>query len=458
MGTSLVLFLQAGLLIWVFVTVVWLYSLTIRDASVMDVFWGPGFITVSMLYVIGVEGVTVREGLVLALVMVWGTRLALHIGVRNHGQPEDARYKEWRRTGGVSWWWKSYIKVFLLQGVVMWMVSLALLYPLTMPHPVGLNILDWLGLALWITGFLFQAISDYQLVKFKRDSANSGALYTGGLWSHSRHPNYFGESLIWWGLAMFALASGAWAGMIAPLLMTFLLLKVSGVTLLEKTMAVKKPGMDKYRDSTPAFVPWKLVSGRWRMPLFLLITVPCAILAGLQILYGAPPDNIKELLVRNIELEKFAGNWFVVAGKTTYLEREAVNAVESYRLLPDGSVGIEYTFRRGSAVGEPVAMSGIGKPQLGTGNAYWTVQFAGPLKFSYFVVDLAEDYSYAVVASSGGGHLWILSRVSALKPAQYQRIMLRLAELSYDTDSIRQLPQQWDESGQSTPPAGRPIA
>jgi steroid 5-alpha reductase family enzyme len=250
-------FSAAGMLIFVYVSVLWIYSLVRRDASVIDIFWGPGFVLAALMYAFTAEGYIVRKTIVLALVTVWGLRLALHIGARNLGQPEDHRYQEWRKTGGTSWWWQSYFKVFLLQALILWLVSLPLLSAQWQLQPARLTVLDWSGLALWSVGFFFEAVGDYQLARFKRKPENKGKLLTSGLWAYTRHPNYFGESLIWWGFFLFAAACGQWLTILSPLLITFLLLKVSGVALLEKSMVKTKPGYEQYSSQTNAFLPWK---------------------------------------------------------------------------------------------------------------------------------------------------------------------------------------------------------
>jgi steroid 5-alpha reductase family enzyme len=246
----------AALIIFLFVSAVWILSLIKKDAGIMDIFWGIGFIATSTLYAILGEGYAPRKILVLILVLAWGLRLSIHIAVRNHGQPEDARYREWRKKGGPAWWWKSYLKVFLLQGLVMLIVSLPLLFSFLEPRPGRFTLLDGIGLLLWLTGFFFEAVGDWQLLKFKRDPASAGKILTRGLWAYTRHPNYFGETLVWWGFFLIALSTGRWAALVSPVLMTFLLLKVSGVTLLEKTMAGGRPGYQDYIRRTSAFIPW----------------------------------------------------------------------------------------------------------------------------------------------------------------------------------------------------------
>ena len=236
-------------------TALWLVSLLLRDASIVDIFWGSGFILVGAYYAMTVSGAPSLRGLlVLGLVTVWALRLALHIGFRNAGAGEDFRYRKWREEAGASFWWISLLKVFLLQAVVLWIVS----SPLLLAQLGGwdsVSMLDVLGIALWVFGFLFETVADWQLQRFKKDPASSGQVMRSGLWSVSRHPNYFGEAVLWWGLALLAVPSGGWLSFVGPLMITFLLLKVSGVAMLDTAMVKRRPGYANYIATTPAFLP-----------------------------------------------------------------------------------------------------------------------------------------------------------------------------------------------------------
>ncbi len=249
------LFGYAGLSILVYVTLVWLLSLRIKDAGIMDVFWGIGFIIVSTLYFFLGEGYDPRKLLMLSIVLLWGTRLALHIGIRNHGRPEDARYLAWREQNGKAWWWKSFFKVFLLQGVVMWVLTLPFLAVHHSISPRSPQLFDWIGVGLFTFGFIYETVADWQLQQFKLRPENKGKLYTGGLWGLSRHPNYFGEAVLWWGFGFIAFSTGAWWVLLSPLLMTILLLRVSGVSMLDRLMKATKPGYEDYMRTTSAFIP-----------------------------------------------------------------------------------------------------------------------------------------------------------------------------------------------------------
>jgi steroid 5-alpha reductase family enzyme len=236
-------------------TALWLVSLLLRDASIVDIFWGPGFILVGAFYAITISGAPSPRGiLVFGLVTIWGLRLALHIGIRNAGAGEDFRYRKWRDEAGTSFWWISLFKVFLLQALVLWIVSSPLLLA-QLGNGESVTILDVLGVALWGFGFLFEAVADWQLQRFKKNPATSGNVMRSGLWSVSRHPNYFGEAVLWWGLALLALPGGGWLSFLGPLMITFLLLKVSGVSMLDTAMVERRPNYADYIATTPAFVP-----------------------------------------------------------------------------------------------------------------------------------------------------------------------------------------------------------
>ena len=250
------LFLLTGGVILIMMTFLWLLSLRLKNASIVDIFWGIGFIVITLLaFALTPQGYLPRKLLIGTLVTLWGIRLAIHIGLRNLGKPEDFRYAKWRAEHGAHWWWISFLQVFLLQGFLMWMISAPILAAMTSGFPAILTPLDWLGTLLWAFGLLFESIGDAQLTAFKANLAHKGKLFTGGLWKHTRHPNYFGEALVWWSFYLIALAAGRWWTIFSPILMTYLLLKVSGVAMLERTMQ-QRPGFEEYRRRTRSFFPW----------------------------------------------------------------------------------------------------------------------------------------------------------------------------------------------------------
>jgi steroid 5-alpha reductase family enzyme len=190
------------------------------------------------------------------LVSAWGIRLSAYILWRNWRRGEDYRYRAWREQAGAAWWWRSYVKVFLLQGAVMWVVAAPVVAALSRPAQAPLGWIDLLAVAVWAVGFGFESLGDVQLARFKASPANKGRLMTGGVWRYTRHPNYFGDSTVWWGHYLLAVASGAWWSVFSPALMTYLLLRVSGVSMLERALRDSKPGYRAYIESTSAFFPW----------------------------------------------------------------------------------------------------------------------------------------------------------------------------------------------------------
>jgi len=238
-------------------TMVWLLSLKLRDASVVDVFWGLGIVLITWLTVVQANGFEGRRLLLAGLVTVWGLRLALHILWRRRGHGEDRRYAAMRATRGAAFWWQSLFTIFLLQGFLQWLISLGVQLGIAAATPPRWTAWDLAGAALWTAGFLFETVGDAQLARFKRDPANRGQVMDRGLWRYTRHPNYFGEAVMWWGLFLIVLPTpyGPWT-VLCPTLMTFFLLRVSGVILLEQDLIARRSGYREYIARTSAFVPW----------------------------------------------------------------------------------------------------------------------------------------------------------------------------------------------------------
>jgi len=237
-------------------TLLWLYSLRIKNSSIVDIFWGTGFVIINYVYfALSAGGYFPRQMLLSTLVAIWGLRLSTYIFQRNFGKPEDFRYRKWREEAGGNWWWQSLFRVFLLQGVLLWIISVPLLAAEYSLLPDHLTIFDYLGVILWLVGFFFESVGDYQLSRFKSKSANRGKILDSGVWRYTRHPNYFGDAAQWWGYFLIAASAGGWWTVFSPLLMTILLLRVSGVTLLEKTLT-NRPGYQEYIERTSAFIPW----------------------------------------------------------------------------------------------------------------------------------------------------------------------------------------------------------
>jgi steroid 5-alpha reductase family enzyme len=236
-------------------TLVWLASLVMRDASIIDVFWGLGFVVVAWIYLAARETRTLRGDLVVGLVTLWGLRLSLHIVWRGRGKGEDYRYREMRERNPGAFPFQSLVSVFWLQAVLLWAISAPLFQAQRGSGPAGLAPLDVLGLVLFALGFVFEAGGDWQLARFKRDPDNAGQVMDRGLWRHTRHPNYFGDFCVWWGFYLVALSAGAWWSIVGPLIMSFLLLRFSGVRLLERDIGERRPAYAEYVRRTNAFFP-----------------------------------------------------------------------------------------------------------------------------------------------------------------------------------------------------------
>lgn len=244
-----------ALVIWAYVSLVWIISVYLKNASIVDIFWGMGYVLIAGVYYALGDGYSGRKVLITVLVALWGLRLSLHIAARNLGKGEDYRYQNFRQKYGPErYWWFSYFQVFLLQGVLLVLISAPLLAAQQF-GPDSFTVLDLLGALVWAVGFYFEAVGDWQLAQFKRNRANEGKVMDRGLWAWTRHPNYFGDATVWWGFYLIAVSSG-WGilTIFGPALMNFLLVYVSGVAMLERHMR-QKPKYDDYIKRTSAFFP-----------------------------------------------------------------------------------------------------------------------------------------------------------------------------------------------------------
>jgi steroid 5-alpha reductase family enzyme len=235
-------------------TAVWLVSLVRKDVSVVDMFWGVMIAASGWIYALTAPHLGPRTALVLLLASLWALRLSGHIAWRNWGHGEDRRYQAIRLRNQPYFEFKSLYLVFGLQAVLAWIVSLPLMAGLASDRPLGW--LDAIGFAMWLFGIAYESIADWQLARFKASPAQAGQVMNQGLWRYSRHPNYFGECCVWWGAWLVALAAGGAWSVISPVLMTLLLLKVSGVNLLEQDIGERRPGYADYVRHTNAFFPW----------------------------------------------------------------------------------------------------------------------------------------------------------------------------------------------------------
>jgi steroid 5-alpha reductase family enzyme len=233
----------------------WFIAAQVRGRNdIADVAWGLGFILVAAVSLFAGNVHSPRGILASGLVLIWGLRLALHIHSRNRGRGEDPRYRQWREEWGKWFVLRSFLQVFMLQGILLLLVAVPIVFANTAPTgPLGW--LDLLGLLVWLYGFGFEAIGDLQLLKFIRNPANKGKLMTSGLWRYTRHPNYFGEVTLWWGIWLMTLnLPGGWLTVIGPLTITFLILKISGIPMLEKPYE-DRADFQEYKLRTSAFFP-----------------------------------------------------------------------------------------------------------------------------------------------------------------------------------------------------------
>lgn len=233
--------------------VTWVVSVIKRNVTIVDTLWSLLFVIAAVVYAGSVATPGPRAWLVLALVSVWGVRLAGYLAWRNRGHEEDRRYQAIRRRNEPNFAFKSLWLIFGFQAVLAWVISLPLAGAIAGEAPLG--VFDALGIVLWGVGVFFEAAGDWQLARFKRDPANAGRVMDRGLWRYTRHPNYFGDFCVWWGFYLIALSAGAWWTIVGPLIMSFLLLRFSGVRLLERDISERRPSYAEYVRRTNAFFP-----------------------------------------------------------------------------------------------------------------------------------------------------------------------------------------------------------
>jgi len=233
----------------------WAASVLRRDVSIVDSVWSVLVLVPACVALVVLPQAGRRAAVVLLLAVVWAVRLAVYITRRHRGHDEDHRYREIRARNEPHFVWKSLYLVFGLQALLGWVVSMPLVGAVASDAPWSW--LDALGIALFVFGLAIEAVADGQLARFKGNPSNRSRVMAEGLWRYSRHPNYFGEFCVWWGAWAMAAAAGAWWTVLSPLLMTVLLLKVSGVTLLEKDIGERRPAYRAYIRRTPAFFPWR---------------------------------------------------------------------------------------------------------------------------------------------------------------------------------------------------------
>ena len=236
----------------------WGVSVAIRDASIADIFWGLGFIVIVLFTAAVSDGVEARRRLILVLTAIWGLRLALYIGWRNWGaeDPRYARLREHVTSKGGNFAAHSLRHIYLMQGFFMWLVSIVLIFSMTIDQPPQLGMLAWIGVGLWVVGMFFETLGDWQLARFLGDPANANKVMDRGLWRYTRHPNYFGEACVWLGFFLIALEN-PWGiiTVISLLTIGYALLGPTGKLLLERRMSKKRPEFEAYRQRTSGFFP-----------------------------------------------------------------------------------------------------------------------------------------------------------------------------------------------------------
>jgi steroid 5-alpha reductase family enzyme len=245
----------AAITIVVIMVATWLLSLAIKNASIVDIVWGLGFAITSWVLALTIDGNSTRQALLAFMVGLWGLRLGSYLAKRNLGHGEDWRYKAMRKKKGAKFGLISLVTVFGLQGALMFIVSLPVMFGNSDSTP-GVGPIAVVGIMVWAVGFLFEAVGDRQLARFKRDASNAGKVMQTGLWSLTRHPNYFGNALLWWGIGIVGAETGSGIiGFIGPVVMTFFLLKISGVPMLERSLNKRREGYAEYAARTSMFIP-----------------------------------------------------------------------------------------------------------------------------------------------------------------------------------------------------------
>ncbi len=244
---------QIGLFIFCYVSVWFLISLLLKRNDIADIAWGLGFVAI-VIFLFITQTVTKQSGIVYILTIIWGMRLAIHIGLRTKGKPEDFRYKKWRDEWGKYFVLRSYLQVYLLQGFFMWIISVPI-FVVSMAQNQQISPFMFVGLIIWLIGFAFESIGDYQLMLFIKHRQNKSDIMQKGMWKYTRHPNYFGEVLVWWGIFIMVLPLeyGCWA-IISPITISYLLLYVSGIPMLEAKYKNNLAFQD-YKKRTSAFFP-----------------------------------------------------------------------------------------------------------------------------------------------------------------------------------------------------------
>ena len=241
-----------------FLTVLWLISLIVKDASIIDIFWGPSFIVLGSSLIIFMDKLySERALMILFLVILWGMRLAIHLGIRNIGHGEDFRYVEWRKEGGSNYWWFSFFRVFTLQGALATLVGVSIYFGYLNNNPLS-YIEVFFGSTLFFIGIAWESISDIQLKKFRKNPKNKGKICKVGLWKYSRHPNYFGDLVVWFSIFTFSLSSNniliILGSLLSPLIMGMIFYYITG-PILDQAMIKSRPKYKEYMKQSNSLFP-----------------------------------------------------------------------------------------------------------------------------------------------------------------------------------------------------------
>ena len=245
--------IQTAIILFAYFTLWYVFAVILKNSSIVDIGWGLGFVVLAVYSFI--QKITLPSAVITAIVSIWGFRLAYHIFRRNFKKPEDFRYANFRKEWGKTYYIRAYFQLFLFQGLLMFLISLSFLYA-NSAAKIEIYPLFFIGSAVWVIGFFFEVVGDLQLKRFIKNPNNKGKLIDTGLWQYTRHPNYFGEATMWWGIFFMALACNApFFTVISPITITFIIRFVSGVPMLEKSLE-KKPGFNEYKRRTNIFIPW----------------------------------------------------------------------------------------------------------------------------------------------------------------------------------------------------------
>ena len=250
--------LGAGFLIFAYFLIFFIVATALKNNSIVDIGWGAGFVLTAWFLQFQSPSVHIPQIIITILTTIWGLRLFYHILKRNKHKEEDFRYATWRKEWGKWLVPRAFLQIFMLQGLFMFVISLSAILTSEAKESVVIMPLVAIGILIWVIGFFFESVGDHQLKMFILNSKNKGKLMTSGLWHLTRHPNYFGEATMWWGIFLIAVGAGAsWVTILSPVTITFLLLFVSGIPLLEKAME-DRPDFQEYAKHTSKFFPWFL--------------------------------------------------------------------------------------------------------------------------------------------------------------------------------------------------------